>query len=185
MLKIRVLASYSLSTFFLILLLNGCDTGGDKEKVGYIDMKVVLARSGLAWQERRYLERVEKLLEDTDNKAKGFYPTMENIKVNVHREADQLMLYEQFKLARQSARNMIIQEAIRAAKKVSVNNGLQFKHYGSLVLISEEYVDITEQVVEELKGTMVNFGSLPRLFIIFPGNTGESQSSAAGIISIK
>ncbi|WP_439412550.1 hypothetical protein [Enterobacter ludwigii] len=185
MLKIRVLASYSLSAFFLILLLNGCDIGGDKKKVGYIDMKVVLARSGLAGQERIYLEQVEKLLEDTDNKAKDFYSTMGNMKVNVHREADQLMLYEQFKLARQSARNMTIQEAIRAAKKVSVNKGLQFKHYGSLVLISEEYVDITEQVVEELKGTMVNFGSLPRLFIKFPGNIGESQPTAAGIISIK
>lgn len=185
MLKIRVLASYSLSTFFLILLLNGCDTGGDKKRVGYIDMKAVLAKSGLAWQERRYLGRVEKYLEDTDNKAKDWYSTMENMKVNVHREADQLMLYEQFKLARQSARNMIIQEAIRATKKVSENKGLQFKHYGSLVLTSEEYEDITEQVVEELKGTVVNFGSLPGLFIKFPGNIGESQPSAAGIISIK
>ena len=183
--KIAFFVSHSLLVFFLILLLNGCDTGGDKKRLGYIDMKTVLTKSGLSQQERIYLDQVEKLLEDTDNKAKNLYATIDANAVNVHREADQLKLYEQLQIARQSARNMIIQEAIRAAKKVSENKGLQFKHYGSLVLTSEEYVDITEQVVEELRGTMVNFGALPRLFVKFPGNIGESQPSAAGIISIK
>ncbi|EKS7199148.1 TPA: hypothetical protein ACX3KC_005111 [Enterobacter ludwigii] len=184
MLRIRILASYSLSAFFLVLLLNGCNKDGDKKKAGYIDMKVVLAKSGLARQERVYLGRVEKLLEDTDNKAKNLYANIDANKLNVHREVDQLMLYEQLQMARQSARNMVIQEAIRAAKKISENKGLQFKHYGSMVLTSEEYVDITEQVIEELKGTTVNFGSLPRLFVKYPGNIGESQPTAAGVITI-
>lgn len=156
------------------MLLSGCDTGGDKKKVGYIDMKVVLAKSGLARQERIYLEYIEKLLKDTDNKAKNLYATIDARTVNVHREADQLMLYELLKTARQSARNMVIQKIIMAAEKISKNNGLQFKHYGSLVLISEEYVDLTEQVIEELKDTTVNFGSLPRLFRQFPDNIEES-----------
>lgn len=182
--KITQLTSYTLSALLLVLLLNGCDTGGDKKRVGYIDMKVVLAKSGLVRQERVYLDRVEKLLEDTDNKAKNLYAKQDANERTVHREADQLILYEQLQLARQSARNLICKETIKAAKKISENKGLQFKHYGSLILTSEEYVDITEQVIEALKNTQVNFGPLPVLFITLPGNKEESQSLTAGFIGI-
>ncbi|EHG7612132.1 TPA: hypothetical protein ACIJWR_004549 [Citrobacter sedlakii] len=56
--------------------------------------------------------------------------------------------------------------------------------YGSLVLASEENVDITEQVVEELKNTTVEFDPLPLLFIALPDDKGESKPSTAGLISI-
>lgn len=182
--ELKSLLPYKIVMFLFFSLLYGCDTIGNEQSVAYVDMKVVLAESGLARQERKYLEHVEKLLKDTDNNARKLYPTIEANTVNVHREADQLMLYELLQTARQSARNMVIQKIIKAAEKISENNCLQFKHYGSLVLISEEYVDLTEQVIEELKDTMVNFGSLPRLFIQLPSNIEESHPLAPGVIRI-
>lgn len=169
---------------FFVFLLNGCDTDGNKQKVGYIDMKVVLAGSGLVRQEEIYLEQVKSLLKNTDKQAKELYGKLDATKLSIYREADQMLLCEQLQLARQSARNVIIKEAIQAAKKISENKGLQFKNYGSLVLTSEEYVDITEEVIEELKGTTANFGALPMLFIKLPGNKEESQSLTTGLIGI-
>lgn len=184
MTKVTYLISGISSVIFLVMLLSGCDTGGDKKRVGYIDLKVVLAKSELARQERIYLEHIENLIKDTDNKAKKLYATIDASTVNVHRVSDQRMLYELLKTARLSARNLVIQKIIMAAEKISENNGLQFKHYGSLVLISEEYVDLTEQVIEELKDSTVIFGPLPRLYIQFPSNIEESQPLAVGVISI-
>lgn len=70
---------------------------------------------------------------------------------------NQRKLHDHFLSCRQSARNQIIKEIIRVAKEISNERGLTINSYGNIMLTSSNYIDVTDQVIEVLQETHVNF----------------------------
>lgn len=66
------------------------------------------------------------------------------------REVNQRKLHDHFLSCRQSARHQII-------KEISNERGLTINNYGNIILTSSNYIDVTDQVIEALKETYVNF----------------------------
>lgn len=183
--KINKSKPFRITVFLVVAFLYGCDINGSEQRIGYIDMKAVLTESGLSQQEKMHLEQVGRVLKSADDEAEALYKKIETDKLKELRKNDQLLLQEVWRVAQQSARNLITNEAIKAAKVTGEKKGLQIMHYGPLILSSEHHTDITDQVVAALKDTRVKFEPLPRLLIALPENAEKNQRVASGLISIK
>lgn len=148
--------AYKLVAFLLVIFLNGCERNEQEQTFAYFDLKVVLAKSELLHQEKNHLERVAKILESTyDEEEKD--KTHEQTKYNNTREVNQRMLHDHFQSCRQSARYQTIKEIIGVAKKITQERGLKIQNYGAIILASSNYIDVTDQVIEALKETYINF----------------------------
>ncbi|MDO0900816.1 OmpH family outer membrane protein [Enterobacter hormaechei] len=147
---------YKLVALLFVVLLNGCDSNEQEQTVAYFDLKIVLAKSELLHQEKNHLERVALILKSTyDEKQKD--KTHEHTTYNNTREVNQRKLHDHFQLCRQTARYQIFKEIIRVAKEISNERGLTINNYGNIILTSSSCIDVTDQVIEALKVTNVNF----------------------------
>lgn len=148
--------SYKLLTLLFFILLNGCDSNEQERTVAYFDLKVVLAKSEILHQEKNHLERVAMILKSTYNEEKKDKTHEQTTYINT-REVNQRKLHDHFLSCRQSARHQIIKEIIRVAKEISNERGLTINNYGDIILTSSNCIDVTDQVIEALKETYVNF----------------------------
>lgn len=148
--------AYKLAALLLLILLNGCGRNEQEQTFAYFDLKIVLAKSELLHQEKKHLEHVVKILEgiyDEEERDKAH----EQIRYNNTREVNQRKLHDHFQSCRQSARHQIIKEIMEVAKEISNERGLTLNNYGTIILTSSNYIDVTDQIIKALKETYVNF----------------------------
>ncbi|KLR16815.1 hypothetical protein APT89_17640 [Enterobacter sp. 50588862] len=182
--KIKYSTPFKTALFITVMLLNGCDANEKKQSVGYVDMKVVLTQSGLSLQEKAYLDNVASVLKEANDEAHKLYEKIDTDKLNELRELDQLLLQKSLRMARYSARNLLYTKTIETAKNICDKNGLKIIHYGPLILTSGDYIDVTDQVIDALKGSQVDFGHIPKLQIILPEDKGEGGKFMTGVINL-
>lgn len=166
--KLTTLKCGLIAGSLLTLLLTGCDNG-DKGKmtnsIRFVDTQLVMTESGLAKQEVAHLQAVQGSLKNGLALAESQYGTMEKEKRQQAEQSDRQVLEMQWQAEQRSAR-----QAVNAAMLTTIQ-GWQKKHQVDAVLPKQsalalsDNLDVTADIIAELRTATVPFGKLPEVDI--------------------
>lgn len=144
-----------------LLALAGCDTGGNKQTLAWVDVASVVNTPALSQQEKSRNEAVQKLLQDVETKAKARYETMDKETRQRAMEADAVLLNNEWQIEQTRTRTIIIDTVVQAAEEYRKQHNISLIIDKTQMVTADPALNITEAVAATLKDKQIDFGALP------------------------
>lgn len=154
---------YILTLVIIGLLAGWCFVNFKKPTFVIVDTDRVLASSSLSEQEQARMNAVLDSVRNSEQEAESLYATLSADEARETKMVDQQILRQVIEKNRQLARQATMLEINRAVKNVITAKDYPLAVDSSLVLTNDQSLDITDQVIEALSATEVNFGPLPEI----------------------
>ncbi|PKA32760.1 hypothetical protein CWR41_00240 [Cedecea lapagei] len=153
---------FSLLTFIAVVL-SGCDNNRSEShtNIALIDLSKAFTSSEIASQEKERIDSIIISMQDIMDKSKKEYDKLSPEKAEVARKADAVnmgIFLEQSKHSTRLSSLKVIQEEIEKMRK---EGGYDVILLRSTVLSADEKMDITNALVQRLKGLKVDYGEMP------------------------
>ncbi|WP_420301036.1 hypothetical protein [Enterobacter sp. BNK-8] len=153
---------FSLVTF-IAFILSGCDDNRSEShaNIALIDLPKAFTSSEIAIQEKERVDSIIRTMQDAMDKSKKEYDKLSPEKAEEARKADAVkmgIVLEQSKhLARLSSLKVILEEI----EKMRKEGGCSVILLRTSVVSADEQMDITNALVQRLKGLKVDYGEMP------------------------
>lgn len=153
---------FSLVTF-IAFILSGCDDNRSEShaNIALIDLSKAFTSSEIATQEKERVDSIIRSMRDVMDKSKKEYDKLSPEKAEEARKADAVnmgvVLEKSKHLARLSSLK-VIQEEIEKMRKESGYSVILLR---SSIVSADEQMDMTNALVQRLKGLKVDYGEMP------------------------
>ncbi len=121
------------------------------------------------------MEAVRALLIKANSEAESHYKNLSSDKVDGAKRADRQIINNQWLVQQQVARKAVLDEVASVVEELRRKDGYSVVLDKTAVLAIGERDDITEQVINLLKNSTVDFGALPEVSIKKDGADNEKH----------
>lgn len=142
----------------------GCDAkSAGEQSMKFVNIEKVIIDSGLAAQEKTHLQAVYQSLQQGAKLGEDSYKSLPQDKAAQARQADANVLNAQWQAEQRAARNAVAAQVAKAADQYRVAHKIDAIMPARSALSYSSDLDITADLVKQLKSEKVVFGNVPKV----------------------
>ncbi len=165
-----------LTVGLMISALAGCDQAEQSQQnIVFMDMAKVLNTSDIGKQESARQKKVHDILIQAEKSAEARYSSMSTEQIQKSRTADTMLLNGQWMAEQRHAREASLKAIAAAVEAYRVNHKITLVLDQSQVIAIDKRADISQDIINQLRGVKVNYGALPEVSL--KKETEKSKSS--------
>ncbi|KLF28693.1 hypothetical protein YA29_16555 [Klebsiella aerogenes] len=153
-----------------------------QQKISYVDVAEVLKTSSIGQQEIARNQQVKDILEKAQKDATARYADMTEAQRQKSTMADSELLNRQWVAEQQHARQMSLEAIAKAVETYRSGHNLSVVLSKSQIIAGDASLDISKDIIAQVKATKVDYGALPELTI---KDTNSNSSAEKGTSSEK
>lgn len=155
-----------LSAVFVTAFLFGCEQKSDfTGEVAYINLTKILNESEAGNQEKARNQKVKDVLVQAEQDAQSVYQSMNKEEALKARAADELSLNNEWARSRQKSRTVTLKTITEKVEEVRKQKKYKMVMAQENIMAADNSLDMTQDVINQLKETKIDYGALPQITI--------------------